>query len=104
MSSQPAADPRNDATLAQVSSHPLRLGFLKMLRDRPTLTPREAWGKLCDERSTLKGVNYHVWVLNRYGLVEPAGEQTDTGLPYRLTLRGTLALEALGYPMQEGGA
>ncbi|HVD86712.1 MAG TPA: helix-turn-helix domain-containing protein [Solirubrobacterales bacterium] len=96
-------DPSKDATLEQATRHPLRLGLLQMLGGRASVTAAEAMDELGGGRTTLRGINYHVWVLGRYALVEPTGELTDRGIPYRLTRRGALALQALGYSIQGGG-
>ncbi|MGE5527418.1 MAG: hypothetical protein ACM3Q9_02010 [Methanosarcina sp.] len=66
-----------------------------MLSQRSTVTPREAMAELEEPPDTLARLNYHLWVLGRYELIETTDARMDPGLPYRLTNRGHLALEAL---------
>lgn len=58
--------PKRDA-VAQVKRHSARVGFLRLLANRPSLTAQEAMDELDDGPATLKGCNYHLWVLCQYG-------------------------------------
>lgn len=94
------SDPNQDLAAAQVTAHPARVGCLRLLGERSSLTAQEAMDDLKDAPATLSGSNYHLWVLCRYGYVRPAGEMTGGGLPYCLTSRGRLLVEALS---EKGG-
>jgi hypothetical protein len=94
------SDPSKDLAVAQVTGHPARVGCLKLLGEHPSLTAQEAMDDLEGAPATLSGCNYHLWVLCRYGYLEPSGDMTDGGLPYRLTSRGRLLVEALS---EKGG-
>jgi hypothetical protein len=100
----PHPDPSEDPSVPHLTGHPTRIGFLRLLLgERLSLTPAEAMEELPEESraKSLGGANYHLWVLADYGLVEPTGDVTDRGLPYRLTNRGRLVLNAL---QCEGGS
>lgn len=82
-------------------SHPVRVGFLRLLGEHASLTAQEAMDALDNGPATLRGYNYQLWVLCQYGLVEPNGNLTEGGLPYCLTNRGHFMLEVLS---QQGGS
>ncbi|HET7510494.1 MAG TPA: helix-turn-helix domain-containing protein [Solirubrobacterales bacterium] len=98
----PDRTPEFEYRLVKVLEHPVRIGFLKLLAGRGTLSAIEA--RDCLENGLpLSKVTYHVRVLNQFGLVEAAGQpDPDRGVPFRSTPNGQLALAALGHSPQEG--
>ena len=91
--------PAHDQRLVRALEHPVRVGFLKLLAERETLSVGEAL-KLLDRSDLGRGnVAYHVRVLDLFGLVEPAGAATpDGGLTFTATPAGKDAVAALGLP------
>jgi DNA-binding transcriptional ArsR family regulator len=82
-------------------NHPVRLAFLRLLKERPTLTVSEGAQVLGDPIS-ISTLSYHVSVLRGEDLVETAGALSLQGSPMRLTDRGVSTLEILGHPGVEG--
>ena len=98
----PDKTPEFDHRLVKILEHPVRIGFLKLLGERDTLSPNEALAQMSQRDLSLARVAYHVRVLDQYGLVEAAGQlDPDRGLPFRATPTGEFALAALGYPSGE---
>lgn len=96
----PDRTPEFEYRLVKVLEHPVRIGFLKLLAGRDTLSPIEARDHL--KNTPLSKVTYHVRVLEHSGLVEAAGQpDPDRGVPFRSTPTGQLALVALGHMPQE---
>lgn len=87
-----------DHHLVQVVTHPVRAGLLRLLSEQEALWPREAVRHLgLEEQPTLSQVNYHVGVLQRFELVESAGEPDGVrGFSYRPTVKGHLVMVAIG--------
>lgn len=99
----PDRTPEFEHRLAKVLEHPVRIGFLKLLAGRDTLSPAEARDGL-EGGPLLSKVTYHVRVLEHFGLVEAAGQpDPDRGVPFRSTPTGQFALVALGHLPQEEG-
>lgn len=93
-----AADPR----LAQALEHPVRAGFLRLLAKRQALSPGEALPLLGQDPLALGNVVYHVRVLDRFELVEPAGgAEPGAGYRFRPTPKGKAAITGLGLPVRE---
>jgi hypothetical protein len=91
----PPSDP--DHRLVKALDHPIRVGFLSLLAERETLSPREGLELLAAPTTPLRTVVYHVLVLHQFGLVAPAGGfHPDQGMPFRATPEGEMALAALG--------
>lgn len=87
--------------IMQAVSHPIRSDFLRLLAKESTLSPKRAIALLpSTEGISLSQVNYHVWVLGRDGLVEPAGGQPGPGrgIPYRATAKGREVMTLIGVP------
>lgn len=98
----PDRTPDFEHRLVKVLEHPVRIGFLKLLAGRDTLSSAEAQDCLEDDLPLSK-VTYHVRVLEYYGLLEAAGRpDPDRGVPFRSTPTGQFALMALGHLPQEG--
>lgn len=77
----------------------MRADFLRLLAERPALSPGDALPLLGRPELALDNVVYHVRVLDQYELVEPAAEAAPGhGLPFRPTSKGRAALTALGLP------
>lgn len=94
----PSAEP--DHRLVKALDHPIRVGFLSLLAERETLSPREGLALLAAPKTRLRTVVYHVRVLHQFGLVTPAGKlDLSRGVPFRATPRGEVALSALGLPL-----
>ena len=95
-----------DGRAARVVEHPIRAGFLRLLACRGTLTPKEALRELAgDEELTLSQIVYHAGLLERNGLVEPAGNlDRERGYPFRPTSQGRVLMVALGCAPKGGGA
>lgn len=94
----PDKTPEFDHRLVKVLEHPIRIGFLKLLGERDTLSPTEALELLQEGDLMLSRLTYHVRVLDQFGLVEAAGQpDPEHGLPFRVTPDGEFALLALGY-------
>jgi hypothetical protein len=94
--SHPAGD-ATDPRLAQALDHPVRAGFLRLLARHRVLSPSEALPHLDHDRLALGNVVYHVRVLDRLELVEPAGdEEPSRGYRFRPTTKGKLAISSLG--------
>jgi hypothetical protein len=94
----PDKTPEFDHRLVKILEHPLRIGFLKLLADRDTLSPGEALECLQESDLLLGRLTYHVRVLDQFGLVEAAGQpDPERGVPFRVTSSGEFALAALGY-------
>lgn len=90
--------PEFDHRLIKVLEHPLRIGFLKLLAERDSLSAAEALEELQQSDLLLSRLAYHVRVLDRFELVEVAGQaDPERGLPFRVTPSGEFALAALGY-------
>lgn len=86
-----------DPHLVKAVDHPIRVGFLSLLAERKTLSPRESLDLLAAPAVSLRHIVYHVRVLHRFGLVAPAGGLDPIrGVPFRATPRGEMALTALG--------
>jgi len=97
----PDRTPEFEYRLVQVLEHPVRIGFLKLLAGRDTLSPAEARDCLEDD-TPLSKVTYHVRVLEHFGLLEATGRPDPyRGVPFRSTPNGQLALVALGHLPQE---
>lgn len=93
----PDRTPEFEYRLAKVLDHPVRIGFLKLLAGRDTLSPTEARNHLEDD-PLLSKVNYHARVLEHFGLIEAAGQPDPVrGVPFRPTPTGQFALVALGH-------
>lgn len=93
----PDRTPEFEYRLVKVLEHPVRVGFLKLLAGRDTLSPIEAQDGLEDDLPLSK-VTYHARVLEHFGLLETAGQpDPDRGAPFRSTPTGQLALVALGH-------
>jgi hypothetical protein len=89
--------PEPDPRLVKAVDHPIRVGFLSLLAERDTLTPREGFELLATPTLSLGHVVYHVAVLHRFELIVPAGEPDPVrGTPYRATPKGQNALAAIG--------
>jgi hypothetical protein len=87
-----------DHRLVKALDNPVRAGFLRLLAERGTLAAREAIDLLEPAGLILSNVVYHVRVLNRYELIEPAGSaDLERGQPFRATPKGESALAALGF-------
>jgi predicted transcriptional regulator len=98
----PDRTPEFEYRLVKVLEHPVRVGFLKLLAERDTLSPVEAQDCL-ENGLPLSKVTYHVRVLEHFGLLEAAGRpDPDRGVPFRSTPTGQFALIALGHLPQEG--
>lgn len=85
----------------QALSHPIRSGFLRLLAREPTISPKRAIALLPSmEALSLSQMNYHVWVLDRDGLVESVSGRTsvDQGIPYRATAKGRDVIAMIGVP------
>jgi DNA-binding transcriptional ArsR family regulator len=96
--------PEFDHRLVQVLAHPVRARFLELLAEREVLCPAEALERLDGSGVALSNVAYHVRVLDRFELVEPAGEADPArGVPFRATAAGRAALIALGLSSPEEG-
>jgi len=99
----PDRTPEFEYRLVKVLEHPVRIGFLKLLAERDTLSSTEAKEQLQKGDLPLSKIVYHVRVLDQFGLVEAAGQpDPDRGVPFRSTPNGQLALVALGHLPQEG--
>lgn len=99
----PDRTPEFEYRLVKVLEHPVRIGFLKLLGGRDTLSPVEARSRL-EDGMPLSKVTYHARVLEHFGLIEPAGQpDPDRGVPFRSTPTGQFALLALGHLPQEEG-
>lgn len=97
----PNRPPEFEHRLVRVLDHPVRIGFLKLLAGRDTLSPSEARDRL-EDRPLLSKVTYHARVLEHFGLIEAAGQpDPDRGVPFRPTATGQLALVTLGHLPQE---
>lgn len=91
--------PKVDGGLTQAVSHPLRVWFLRLLAKRGSLSPKEALQELegDGEGVPLSQVGYHVWILERLGVVEVASRATRTGgAVFRSTEAGELLMLAIG--------
>lgn len=89
-----------DHRLIKVLEHPLRIGFLKLLAERDTLSPAEALEELRQSDLLLSRLTYHVRVLDQFELVEAVGQaEPERGVPFRVTPSGEFALAALGYSL-----
>lgn len=98
----PDRTPEFEYRLVKVLEHPVRIGFLKLLAGRHTLSPTEARDSL-QEDTPLSQVVYHTRVLEHFGLIEAAGQpDPDRGVPFRSTPSGQFAMVALGHLPQEG--
>ncbi len=98
----PDRTPEFEYRLVKVLEHPVRIGFLKLLAGRCTLSPAEARDLLEDDLPLSK-VTYHARVLAHYGLLEATGQpEPERGAPFRSTPTGQFALMALGHLPQEG--
>jgi hypothetical protein len=88
--------------LVRVADNPIRVGLLRFLATRETLSPKEAVRHLdTGHRIALSQVLYHVGVLQRYGLVESAGPpDRDRGFFYRATAKGHDVMAAIGIPKE----
>ena len=89
----------------QALSHPIRSEILRLLASEETLTPQRTISLLSSgEMLSLSQVNYHVWFLDRDGLVEPAGLQPDVdkGIVYRATAKGRQVMTLIGVRPSEG--
>lgn len=105
MAPSPDSTPEFDHRLVKVLEHPVRIGFLKLLAKRSSLTPAEALEHLQGENLLLSVVTYHARVLHHFGLVEAMGQaRLAEGLPFRTTPTGEIALAALGYLPRGGEA
>jgi hypothetical protein len=103
MTPSPDSTPEFDHRLVKVLEHPVRIGFLRLLATRSSLTPAEALDHLRGENLMLSVVTYHARVLHHFGLVEAMGQPGSAeGLSFRATPIGEIALLALGY-MPGGG-
>jgi hypothetical protein len=93
--------------IMQAVSHPIRSEFLRLLAKEVTLSPKGAIALLPSmERLSLSQVNYHMWVLGRDSLVEPAGWESgpDEGISYRATAKGREVMTLIGVlPDKEQG-
>lgn len=86
-----------DPHLVKAVGHPIRVGFLSLLAERETLSPREGLDLLAAPAVSLRHVVYHVRVLHRFNMVVPAGAPHPVrGVPFRATPKGEMALAALG--------
>jgi len=98
----PDRTPEFEYRLIKVLEHPVRIGFLKLLAERETLSSVEAKEELQKGDLPLSKVVYHVRVLDQFGLLEAAGRpDPDRGVPFRSTPTGQFALMALGHLPQE---
>jgi hypothetical protein len=98
----PDRTPEFEYRLAKVLEHPVRIGFLKLLAGRDTLSPIQARGYL-EGDLPLSKITYHARVLEHFGLLEAADPtRPDRGVPFRSTPTGQFALMALGHLPQEG--
>jgi hypothetical protein len=105
MTPSPDSTPEFDHRLVKVLEHPVRIGFLKLLVTRSSLTPAEALDHLQGGDLLLSVVTYHARVLHQFGLVEAMGQPGSAeGLSFRTTPAGEVALVALGYMPRGGGA
>jgi Helix-turn-helix domain len=87
-----------DPQLVRALEHPIRVQFLRLLADRPTLSPAEAQ-QLIGEKAAPGSLAYHARVLADLGLIEPAGDPDPArGLSFRVTPTGEEALATLGIP------
>ncbi len=83
----------------QALGHPVRASLLRLLSCRSTLSAKQALHLRVSPGSlSLSQVNYHLGVLDRDGLVEPATALTSDGLPFRFTDKGRDALTLIGEP------
>jgi Helix-turn-helix domain len=91
-----------DPHLVRVAANPVRVGLLRLLATQETLSPREAIQRLeTGHRLGLSQILYHVGVLQRYELVEPAGlPDRERGSLYRATARGQSVMAAIGLPKE----
>jgi DNA-binding transcriptional ArsR family regulator len=94
-----------EARIMQALSHPIRSEILRLLASEETLSPQHTISLLSSsEMISLGQVNYHVWFLDRDGLVEPAGVQPglDKGIVYRATAKGRQVMTLIGVRPSEG--
>jgi hypothetical protein len=99
----PDRTPEFEYRLVKLLDHPVRVGFLKLLAGRETLSPAEAREQLGDDL-LLSHVTYHARVLEHFGLIEAAGQPDPVrGVPFRPTTAGQFAMVALGQSPQEEG-
>lgn len=91
--------------LGQAVNHPLRIGFLRLLANRPNLSSDEALARV-NERSldefkeggdvALSQVDYHLRVLERFGVVELASRPyCGRYASFRTTPTGRLLMLAI---------
>jgi hypothetical protein len=98
----PNHTPKFDHRLVRALDHPVRVGFLRMLAERPTLTVGEASTLLGQPGLPLSNLTYHVRVLTLFEFIQPAAKaDAEKGLAFRATSRGEEALAALG--LSQGG-
>jgi Helix-turn-helix domain len=91
------SSPAPDQRLVRALDHPVRVGFLRLLAKRETITPQEALPLLSRKSLALSNVAYHAGVLEHLELIEPTGEPGPSGGPiFRATPKGEDALMSLG--------
>lgn len=91
--------PKVDGRLTQAVSHPLRVWFLRLLAKRGSLSPNEALQEMESDGDevALSQVGYHVWILERFGVIEVANRATrERGAVFRSTDAGELLMLAIG--------
>ncbi len=87
-------DDRQVADVAKVLSHPLRIGFLRELRDLRQLSPSDYAEEV---REPLSNVGYHVAELRKAGVIQVVETVQRRGArEHYYALAGPLAGPALG--------
>lgn len=90
----------------QAVSHPLRSDFLRLLATEVTLSPKRAYGLLpTPEGISLSQINYHVWSLERGGLIELTKmDDRKAGVAYVATPLGVEVMAMIGAPPMGGAS
>jgi hypothetical protein len=79
--------------------HPIRSGIIRLLATEATLSPRRTISLLpVSEVLSLSQVNYHIWLLGKDGLIEPATRQSGPAgtVAYRATAKGREVMVLIG--------